>query len=90
MLVFTQYGLKNIYCPQEALRLHPILSTIFRTAEGDDIVLLAVPIVTSDGQTIKELSVWKGQDFSMFISGYSRLRPVWGEDAEIWNPQRFL
>ncbi|KAF4568504.1 hypothetical protein EYR36_010516 [Pleurotus pulmonarius] len=75
---------------KEALRLHPILPTISRTAEEDDIVPLVVPIVTSDGQTIKELSVKKGQDFSISISGYSRLRSVWGDDAEVWNPRRFL
>ncbi|KAF9488147.1 cytochrome P450 [Pleurotus eryngii] len=61
---------------KEALRLHPILPTIFRTAEEKDIVLLAMPIVTSDRQTIKELHAKKGQDFSMSISGYSRLQSV--------------
>ncbi|KAG9217624.1 hypothetical protein CCMSSC00406_0010165 [Pleurotus cornucopiae] len=75
---------------KETLRLHPILPTISRTAEEDDIVPLAVPIVTSDGQTTKELPVSKGQDFSISICGYNRLRSVWGDDAETWNPQRFL
>ncbi|KAF7421223.1 hypothetical protein PC9H_011744 [Pleurotus ostreatus] len=75
---------------QETLRFHPILPAISRTAEEDDIVPLAVPVVTSDGQTIKELHVSKGQDFSISICGYNRLRSVWGDDAESWNPQRFL
>ncbi|KAJ8690780.1 hypothetical protein PTI98_012179 [Pleurotus ostreatus] len=75
---------------KETLRFHPILPAISRTAEEDDIVPLAVPVVTSDGQTIKELHVSKGQDFSISICGYNRLRSVWGDDAESWNPQRFL
>lgn len=88
-----EYELEDIYpiYPlQETLRLHPILPTISRTAEEDDIVPLAVPIVTSDRQTTKELRVSKGQDFSISICGYNRLRSVWGDDAETWNPQRFL
>ncbi len=75
---------------QEVLRLHPISPTLFRTADRDDILPLALPVVTEDGQTLTELHIRKGQDFLLSICAYNRLPSVWGEDADEWNPGRFL
>ncbi|KAF4590203.1 hypothetical protein EYR40_009398 [Pleurotus pulmonarius] len=83
-LVFTNA------CIKEVLRLHPIVPTLFRTADRDDILPLALPVVTEDGQTLAELHIRKGQDFLLSVCAYNRLPSVWGEDADAWNPGRFL
>ncbi|KAF7422500.1 hypothetical protein PC9H_010656 [Pleurotus ostreatus] len=83
-LVFTNA------CIKEVLRLHPIVSTLFRTADRDDILPLALPVITEDGQTMTELHIRKGQDFRLSVCAYNRLPSVWGDDADEWNPRRFL
>ncbi|KDQ23674.1 hypothetical protein PLEOSDRAFT_1048605, partial [Pleurotus ostreatus PC15] len=75
---------------KEAMRLYPILPTLNRTAERDDTIPLALPVVAADGRIVKELSVKRGQDFVISVSGYNRVSSVWGDDAGVWNPQRFL
>ncbi|KAF4581513.1 hypothetical protein EYR38_002842 [Pleurotus pulmonarius] len=77
-------------CLKEVLRLHPIVPSLVRTADRDDVVPLALPITTQDGEILTELHVKKGQDFSLSISTYNRLPSVWGDDADEWNPRRFL
>ncbi|KAF7421226.1 hypothetical protein PC9H_011747 [Pleurotus ostreatus] len=66
---------------KEAMRLHPILPTLNRTAERDDTIPLALPVVAADGRIVKELSVKRGQDFVISVSGYNRVSSVWGDDA---------
>ncbi|KAF4593473.1 hypothetical protein EYR38_009188 [Pleurotus pulmonarius] len=83
-LTFTNATIK------EALRLHPIVFELRRTAERDDTIPLDIPIVTTDGEVIKELPIRKGQDLFISISGYNRLPSIWGDDADAWNPRRFI
>ncbi|PBL04595.1 cytochrome P450 [Armillaria gallica] len=70
---------------KETLRYHPLVSVLFREASQDDVLPLAVPIITSDGQSCSEIPISKGQVISA-----SFMPPVWGDDAEKWNPCRFL
>lgn len=37
-----------------------------------------------------ELHIRKGQDFRLSVCAYNRLPSVWGDDADEWNPRRFL
>ncbi|SJL11721.1 uncharacterized protein ARMOST_15129 [Armillaria ostoyae] len=66
---------------KETLRLHPIVHSLTRTAPHDDVIPL------SGGKT---LAVPKGQTFICAMYAYNRLPSVWGDDAEEWNPARFL
>lgn len=61
-----------------------------RTAGRDDVLPLAFPIVTKDGETLTELPIQKGQSILVSVCAYNRLPSVWGSDAEEWNPGRFL
>ncbi|KAF9257231.1 cytochrome P450 [Marasmius fiardii PR-910] len=74
---------------KEALRLHPVLCTLEREAQRNDVLLLEFPVVATDGRTINAVPVRKGQRIKVDISSYNRLEAVWGEDASSWNPQRF-
>ncbi|KAK0504462.1 cytochrome P450 [Armillaria luteobubalina] len=77
-------------CIKEALRFHPLAHALYRKSSQDDILPLAEPITTSNGKICSEIHIPKGQTIMASIYTYNRLPSVWGEDAEEWNPHRFL
>ncbi|KAA1474639.1 cytochrome P450 [Dentipellis sp. KUC8613] len=84
-------GMTNLNAAlKESMRLHPILWQLFRMAGQDDVIPLDFPIVTESGKTISSIPVRKGQDVTISVSAYSRIPQVWGEDADKFNPDRFL
>ncbi|KAH7884659.1 cytochrome P450 [Phlebopus sp. FC_14] len=83
-MIFTNAAIK------ESLRLHPIVPTLLRDAESDDVLPLAQPIETESGKIIDEIPIAKGQTIVASICTYNRLKSVWGEDADTWKPLRFL
>ncbi|KAK0207526.1 cytochrome P450 [Armillaria fumosa] len=78
---------------KEVLRHHPVGYGLFREASQDDVLPLAEPIITSDGQSCSEIPISKGQIIFVSVYTYNRqvqLPSVWGDDAAEWNPCRFL
>ncbi|KJA15630.1 hypothetical protein HYPSUDRAFT_194030 [Hypholoma sublateritium FD-334 SS-4] len=75
---------------RETLRLHPIAFMLPRIAAEDDVIPLANPITTKTGKIMHEIPIKKGQSIYMAVYTYNRLKNVWGEDADKWNPGRFL
>ncbi|KAK0486627.1 cytochrome P450 [Armillaria luteobubalina] len=75
---------------KEVLRYHSLACGFFREASQDDVLPLAEPIITSDGQSLSEISISKGQIIFASMYTYNRLPSVWGDDAGEWNPCRFL
>ncbi|KAF8589246.1 cytochrome P450 [Ramaria rubella] len=75
---------------KETLRYHPTVMTMNREAGRDDVIPLAMPQKTGAGGMITSIPVSKGQRVIMSVAMYNRLPEVWGEDAEIWRPERFL
>lgn len=75
---------------KEALRLHPIVLHLEREAGQDDVIPLAHPIVTQSGDLISEIPVEKGQAIDIPIAACNRNPDIWGQDADHWNPERFL
>ncbi|PIL27013.1 cytochrome P450 [Ganoderma sinense ZZ0214-1] len=74
----------------KTLRLHPIAYGLPRVAVKDDVIPLAYPIVSATGETVSEIPIKAGQVVYSSFAGYQRLPGVWGEDANKWNPDRFL
>ncbi|KAK0438185.1 cytochrome P450 [Desarmillaria tabescens] len=77
-------------CIKETLRLHSPGHSLFRQAAQDDVLPLSEPITTSDGQVCSQIPICKGQVILASIYTYNRLPSVWGDDADEWNPRRFL
>ncbi|KAF8575892.1 cytochrome P450 [Ramaria rubella] len=75
---------------KETLRFHPLLPSIIRMAENDDVIPLLTPQITKTGETVKEIPVSKGQRIMISIAAYNRLESVWGKDSHEWKPERFL
>ncbi|KAI0712960.1 cytochrome P450 [Cerioporus squamosus] len=91
---------------KETLRFHPIVPQLLRVAVKDDVIPLSHPVVSTTGETITEVPVQAGQiiltSFATYhrcvclrcdgthISTARRLKDVWGDDADTWNPDRFF
>jgi len=75
---------------KEVLRYHPHVPSLLREASQDDVLPLAEPIITSDGQSCSEIPISKGQVIYASVYTYNCLPSVWGDDAAEWNPCRFL
>ncbi|KAH8995441.1 cytochrome P450 [Lactarius akahatsu] len=75
---------------KESMRLDPIVWNFTRMANRDDILPLAFPITTKSGQQITSIPIKKGTPIDISPAVYNRLPDVWGEDANEWNPERFL
>ncbi|KAI0756691.1 cytochrome P450 [Daedaleopsis nitida] len=75
---------------KETLRFHPIVFNLQRVAAKDDIIPLAEPIRTTTGEMINAIPVKAGQWINASLCAYNRVPSVWGEDADSWDPDRFL
>ncbi|KAF5382271.1 hypothetical protein D9757_008951 [Collybiopsis confluens] len=65
-------------------------AAIKREAQSDDIIPLEFPVTTVSGDSISQIPVSKGQRITIHIGMYNKLPQVWGDDADKWNPERFL
>ncbi|KAN0136054.1 cytochrome P450 [Lactarius tabidus] len=75
---------------KESMRLDPIIWIIARIATRDDVLPLAFPITTKSGEQLTSIPVRKGTPIDISPGAYNRHPDIWGEDANEWNPERFL
>ncbi|KAJ7508829.1 cytochrome P450 [Mycena galericulata] len=75
---------------KENLRMNPVAHHIHRETSKDDIFPLQEPLTTLSGKQITELSVPRGMKFIASVIGYHQDPSIWGEDASIFNPDRWL
>ncbi|KAL0072769.1 hypothetical protein AAF712_000532 [Marasmius tenuissimus] len=75
---------------KESLRLHPAVYQNYRRAVKDDVLPLSKPIMTASGEVLNELPVGKGTKVVLSIAAYNRDKDVFGEDADVYNPDRWL
>ncbi|KAF8510880.1 cytochrome P450 [Hysterangium stoloniferum] len=75
---------------KETLRFHPIVPMILRKSKRDDVIPLSTPITTKKGEVITNVAIPAGQKIIISISAYNRLKSVWGDDADVWRPERFI
>ncbi|KAJ3874521.1 cytochrome P450 [Lentinula edodes] len=75
---------------KELLRYHPVAIHMFRVAHEDDVLPLSTPITTTTGEVLTELPVPQGTRTVISIPAYNRNKELFGEDAHIFNPYRWL
>ncbi|KAF8586834.1 cytochrome P450 [Ramaria rubella] len=75
---------------KETLRCHPILPLLYREAGCDEFIPLHMPITTKTGEVISCIPVSKGQRIMLSLATYNRLKSLWGDDADMWRPERFI
>ncbi|KAK0438188.1 cytochrome P450 [Desarmillaria tabescens] len=59
-------------------------------AAQDDVIPLSEPTIALDGSVMSDIPIPKGQIIVASLYTYNRLSSVWGHDADVWNPDRFL
>ncbi|KAJ3819915.1 cytochrome P450 [Lentinula raphanica] len=75
---------------KETLRFHPVAVHLFRVAVEDEVLPLSKPIVSTTGETLRELVVPKGTRIVGSIPAYNRHKDVFGIDAFEFNIDRWL
>lgn len=75
---------------REALRLHAPVTSTMRVAGRDDVVPVARPFVDRRGRACGEIRVRKGDIVTVPLQAMNKSREVWGEDAEVFRPERWL
>ncbi|KAK0480744.1 cytochrome P450 [Armillaria novae-zelandiae] len=81
--------LMNAYI-KEILRFHSGLPMSERIATCDTVLPLSRPITTIKGEVITEIPIKKGQSVISATSSYNRLKSIWGDDADVFRPERWL
>ncbi|KAI1798256.1 cytochrome P450 [Ganoderma leucocontextum] len=75
---------------RETLRVYPGVTTLFRVTTKDVILPLSAPIRMRDGTMIDAVPLPKGTEVVPNI-GMSNIDPsLWGPDAHVWRPERWL
>jgi cytochrome P450 len=75
---------------REVLRLYPPVHMFLRTARVDTTLPLQFPVVGTDGRPIHEIPIRKRQNIIMGLGGTNAEERIWGPDAKIFNPDRWL
>ncbi|KAK0231588.1 cytochrome P450 [Armillaria fumosa] len=75
---------------KETLRFHLVSYNSPRIASRDDVLPLSKPIVTRSGKVLHELPIPKGTCIITSIASYNRNKDVFGADAHMFNPERWL
>ena len=75
---------------REALRLHAPVTSTMRVAGRDDVVPVARPFVDRRGRACDAIRVRKGDIVTVPLQAMNKSREVWGEDAEVFRPERWL
>ncbi|KAJ7504772.1 cytochrome P450 [Mycena galericulata] len=74
----------------EVMRMHPPLPEIERMATKDDLLPLSVPIETANGGLVETVFVREGQWAKVHVDCINRSEALWGPDAKVFNPARWL
>nr|AVZ23866.1 cytochrome P450 [Thanatephorus cucumeris] len=75
---------------RESLRLIPPVHSSLRVAMEDDIIPTSEPVQMSDGTLATGgVHIKKGTYVHIALEGINMVRDVWGEDADVFRPERW-
>ncbi|KAJ7172904.1 cytochrome P450 [Mycena crocata] len=75
---------------RETLRLYPPSPIFTRTTRSDVVLPLAHPIRALDGAVLEAVPIPRGTDIMVSIHAANRDSRLWGADAGVWKPTRWL
>ncbi|KAI4518164.1 cytochrome P450 [Schizophyllum commune Loenen D] len=75
---------------KETLRFHGVVPQIAKESAVDDVVPFHTPVLGANGELIHEVPVQKGQKILLSIAAYNRDKDTFGQDADKYNPDRWL
>jgi cytochrome P450 len=77
----------------ETLRMSPALTSTVRIATRSTVLLLSTPIVNNRDPSqppMRELPIRKGTKIHIPSEFMNRRRDIWGDEAAVWKPERWL
>ncbi|KAI8971016.1 cytochrome P450 [Trametes punicea] len=75
---------------KEILRFYPAVPHTYRQALHDDVIPLSRPVTTRSGKVVSEVPIRAGLRLILSVCAYNREKDIWGEDAHVFNPDRWL
>jgi len=74
---------------KEVMRFHSPVPMTMRTAMNDDVIPLNTPFVDRHGVTRDSVRIRKDDVVSIPIKSINRYKPLWGDDAYEFKPERW-
>ncbi|KAI5118708.1 hypothetical protein M0805_004508 [Coniferiporia weirii] len=76
---------------RETLRLHPPVYMLHRTTNRDVVLPLSMPVLSVNGTSaISAIHLRRNTNVIIAIEAANRRTDIWGADAEVWRPERWL
>ncbi|KAI0922504.1 hypothetical protein AcW1_002875 [Taiwanofungus camphoratus] len=75
---------------RETLRVFPPTSLLSRTTRKDIVLPLQYPVRSFSGAEITAIPLRENTTVIMSLLGANHNKEIWGEDASIWRPERWL
>ncbi|KAI0066958.1 cytochrome P450 [Artomyces pyxidatus] len=75
---------------KETLRFDTVVPHLFRVSTRDDVIPVSAPISSPSGDSTFELPIPKGTQIIISDVAYNRNKDIWGADADVWRPERWL
>ncbi|KAG9018780.1 hypothetical protein FRB90_009784 [Tulasnella sp. 427] len=75
---------------RENLRLNSVVDSTIRCAGKDDSIPVSTPYTDKNGVERTEIQIAAGEQIYVPLSLVNRDRAIWGEDADAFNPNRWL
>lgn len=75
---------------RETLRLYAPVPFVSRQARRDALLPLSAPLTLRDGSRVSALHVPQGTSVLVAIHSVNRSAALWGADAHVWRPERWL
>jgi cytochrome P450 len=75
---------------RETLRLYPPFIFVMRRTLKNSVLPLSTPIKGVDGREIHDILVPANTDVYVSLQGANRDPLIWGSDALVWKPERWL
>ncbi|KAI0002552.1 cytochrome P450 [Russula compacta] len=75
---------------KETVRFDTVVSHLFRVATRDEVIPLSGKVLCRSGSVIEELHVPRRTHIIISDVAYNRNKDIWGEDADVWRPSRWI
>ncbi|KAI0047420.1 cytochrome P450 [Auriscalpium vulgare] len=75
---------------RETLRVHPPTSLLGRTTRQGTTLPLSRPVRSTSGEEITSIAMPSGTNIIISILAANHNKEVWGPDASVWRPERWL
>jgi len=75
---------------KETMRYDTVVPHLFRVATRDEVIPLTAKVCCRSGSVIERLPLSRGTEIIISDVAYHRNKNIWGDDADVWRPNRWL